>query len=184
MEEALAKDPLSLRRRVAVAAAFHPEASIEEVIATLRDLVARYPNQEGLLYTLAGVLARDGQHEESLAALRKMIPLMGDDSFADELDMMGYNFGRLGWADSARVVLDRLDALELEGIFVSPVIRASTHIGLGDLDRAFELYDQAVRDGDSWLVYLQNSPPARLLEDPRYDALLQRLGYSRLTYPR
>ena len=51
------------------------------------------------------------------------------------------------------------------------------HAGLGDVDDAFRWLDQAVQEGATGLIFLRVHPRLdSIREDPRYAALLERLG--------
>ena len=62
-----------------------------------------------------------------------------------------------------------------------PFFRAAIHVGLGEIDEAFALYDEAVEARDSALLYLIVLPKkAGFQDDPRFGALLRRIGLGHL----
>jgi TolB-like protein/tetratricopeptide (TPR) repeat protein len=105
--------------------------------------------------------------------------------------LAGREVGRV--AELARVYAEagaRADALRLlEEIDVitrrtaarlSPDTRASVYAALGDLDQAFTLLDDAVRDRSSGLLWLDVDPRLdRLRADPRFADLRARVGLAR-----
>ena len=136
------------------------------------------------MWELANVLAVFGRHARSNEVLERQIPLMGDDSYADELALMGYNFGRLGLLDDARDILRQLDTLERDGQLVSPFIKSFPLIGMGEFDAAFTWLDQALEDRDSWLIMLHTwAAFVPLRGDPRFDELVRHVGLPQVTYP-
>jgi len=61
--------------------------------------------------------------------------------------------------------------------YVTPYALALVHDGLGDRDAAFRWLSRAVDDRSHWLVWLSLDPRfADLREDPRFAALVQRVG--------
>ena len=60
---------------------------------------------------------------------------------------------------------------------VSPLAFAVVYSGLGDKDEAFAWLNRAADVRDALLCYIQVVPTYNpLRSDPRYDALLQRMG--------
>ncbi len=74
----------------------------------------------------------------------------------------------------------RLAELEEKGRTerVSPVVLATVHVGLGNIDRAFDLLDQACRERCPQLAAtILSARWDPLRADPRYAALLQRMNF-------
>jgi tetratricopeptide (TPR) repeat protein len=90
-----------------------------------------------------------------------------------------------GNRDEARRLLAKLEA-ESARRYVSPVLPAMIHSALGENDRAFALLDEActardaalisIRAGDVAFLQLTAAQLAGLRADPRFDALLRRMG--------
>ena len=54
---------------------------------------------------------------------------------------------------------------------------ATVHMGLGEIDRAFELLDKAYDERDSWLPYIKVWPEFEpIRSDPRYNVLVKKMG--------
>ena len=93
------------------------------------------------------------------------------------LAAMGHVLGVSGQKDQARAVLGRMDRLA-SSRYVTPYGIALVHDGLGDADAAFHWLSRAVDDRAHWLVWLSRDPRfADLRGDPRFGALLQRMGW-------
>lgn len=61
--------------------------------------------------------------------------------------------------------------------YVSPYIIAIVHIGLNEIDQAFECLFKAYEERNAWLPYLKVNPVFDTLRpDPRFDDLLKRIG--------
>jgi len=92
---------------------------------------------------------------------------------------LGHVYGVAGRRQAATQVLGDLRALSAR-TYVTPYGVALVHAGLGDIDQAFTALDQAVADRSNWLVWLKLDPRfANLHGDPRFDALVRRIGLVR-----
>jgi hypothetical protein len=96
---------------------------------------------------------------------------------ADELALLGYNYGRLGKPDEALAQLARLDEAASNGIYVSPVEKAWIYCGVNDkenalanLEKGFE--QRANRMGFDLLFYSFIYQP--IADDPRFIELLKK----------
>jgi len=92
---------------------------------------------------------------------------------------LGHVYGVAGRRQAATQVLGDLRALSARK-YVTPYGVALVHAGLGDIDQAFTALDQAVADRSNWLVWLKLDPRFDNLHgDPRFDALVRRIGLVR-----
>ena len=170
LERALEWDPLSYQlhfwRTIMHSLAREPDRVIDQA-RLLIDLEPAAPNGPWLL----GVaLSRKGLFDEAFVALRKAVDLSGDSALM--LGWLGLILGAGGKADEARGVLDRLEALA-RTTFVPPASFAWIHLGLRDVDRAFEWLDRAVDAHDQLMMPIKSYAffdPIR--GDPRFHALL------------
>jgi tetratricopeptide (TPR) repeat protein len=79
-----------------------------------------------------------------------------------------YTLAKSGAVRLARERAHALDELSLTR-YVSPMVRAVAHIGLGERDRAIALIEQARRRFDPWAAYLHVDPLLdELRADPRF----------------
>lgn len=109
--------------------------------------------------------------------LLEQIPLMEGD-IVDEVALLGHVYGRMGRKADALKRLAQLDELERSNLYVSPVLRAWIHIGLGDNDRAFSYLDAAItqrayRLGLGVKSFSFIYDPVR--DDPRFTALMRKM---------
>jgi TolB-like protein len=88
------------------------------------------------------------------------------------LGWLGMAYGMCGRESDARAVLEQLRRSER---YVLPSAFAHTHLGLGELDAAFEWFDRAVDDRDQMMMpILSFNLPFR--DDPRFVALVQKMN--------
>jgi hypothetical protein len=88
---------------------------------------------------------------------------------------LGLMLGMSGRADEARGVLERLEAMAPIR-YVPPSMFAFTHLGLRDVDRAFEWLDRAVDARDQLMMPIKSYvffDPIRA--DPRFQSLLRKM---------
>jgi len=88
--------------------------------------------------------------------------------------LLGYLYAVAGRKAEAHALLEELKA-RLGSEFEIALI----HIGLGDIDQAFEWLEKAYNKRDQYLLYLRVDPNMDTLRsDPRFANLLRRVGLS------
>jgi tetratricopeptide (TPR) repeat protein len=86
---------------------------------------------------------------------------------------------RVGKQDSARAILAKL-LNERRNRYVPPLNIARIFVALGDVDSAFQWFDRAYEEHDPDLIILDVNPSYDAVrEDPRFQALLRRVGFRR-----
>jgi hypothetical protein len=92
---------------------------------------------------------------------------------------LGYALAVAGRRAEARAVLDGLRQLS-SSRYVSPYSVALVYAGLGDRDQALAWLDRAYDERSDYMVYLSLEPMLdSLRSDPRFDALVRRVGVPR-----
>ena len=102
------------------------------------------------------------------------------DNFLPLADL-GHAYGIAGKKKEAQEILEKLLAEKLleksKRIYVSAYDIAAVYIGLGEKDQAFEWLSQALEERSGFLVYIKcDRRFDGLRSDPRYEALLKRIG--------
>jgi TolB-like protein/DNA-binding SARP family transcriptional activator/Tfp pilus assembly protein PilF len=154
------------------------EGRYDQAVTELRRVAGWGPGYAYANTFLARALGELGHDEEALAALEALGPMR---SLPDPLSIAGYQHARAGRVGEARAVLAILEEL-VPGDQGFEFLRAVVLIGLGHYDQALDLLDRAADDRD-WRMILIGGEPlfAPLRPDPRFQALLHRVG---LTQPR
>jgi len=179
MLTALRLDPLSMIIHTAVGDAYYYAREYEKSVVYYRLAVELDARFDGAHTDLARSLEALGQFDEARAQYEEGRRLSGG--------VAGPSFGlahleaSMGHADAARRILAELEAARSVRV-VSAWGIATVHACLGDVDEAFRWLDRAVEEGATGLVFLRVHPRLDAIrQDPRYEALLARVGLDRAT---
>ena len=126
------------------------------------------------LYTALGL---QGKHDEAIPVLETALTLSGSNIWM--ISTLCQSHGWAGNAAGARRYHEMLVATAAAGKYVQPSRMGLTYAVVGELDAAFEWYQRAYRERDPLPVF--NFWPAatpELVADPRFDALMKRVGLS------
>ena len=173
LERALEWDPLSYQVHFWHAIMLSLAREPDRVIDRARLVIDLEPTAPAGSWLLGVGLSRKGLFDEAFAALRRAVDLSGGSAWM--LGWYGLILGAGGSADEARGVLDRLEAMG-RTTYVSPASVAWVHLGLRDVDRAFEWLDRAVDGHDQLMMPIKTYAffdPIRT--DPRFHALLRKM---------
>jgi len=89
---------------------------------------------------------------------------------------LGHLYAVSGKQEAARDIISQLQKMSGDR-YISSLYMATIYTGLGDKDQAFAWLDKAYEEHCDFLVYLPTDPMADpLRNDPRFPALLERLG--------
>jgi tetratricopeptide (TPR) repeat protein len=167
-------DPLSLIIGTVVAVTLYSMRRYDEALREARKVIELDPTF-AVGYELAGsIFLAMGKKQEAVAALQKGADIS---PISRVLGTLGEAYAIAGMTKEALGILAELEELRARGA-AGPSHIALVHMGLGDLDRAFEYLDQAVEERESWVVLdLVASPEFDSLRpDPRFDDLVRRIG--------
>ncbi len=171
---ALELDPLSREVRFWLVEALFLGRQYERALEQARELVELEPEHPIAYLVLGHVYLGMQKFDQSVAALRcavkvsRELPLM--------LGWLGLALGLGGYKIEARSVLAQLQHISREG-FVLPTSFAWCHLGLGEIDEAFNWMERAAARIDGWIAALKSYPfldPLRA--DVRFSTLLRKLN--------
>jgi len=92
------------------------------------------------------------------------------------LSSVGYMYAISGKRAAGEKIIQELLATRKQR-YVSPYEIGVIYVGLGQFDRAFEWFDQAVQQRSGWLSYLDVEPRLDVLRhDARFAELRRRVG--------
>ena len=112
----------------------------------------------------------------AIESLQTALALSGN--FAAVAAILGYAFGIFGKRTEAQKIMKELKS-RAKNEYISAAYFAWVHVGLNDLDAAFQYFDKAFEERSWWIVYLKIwSSPEQMTKDARYTNLLKKIGLS------
>ncbi|MFZ0284542.1 MAG: protein kinase [Terriglobales bacterium] len=174
-------DPLWLIINAAVGWAFYNARRYDEAAEQLRRTIDLDPNYPMTYWILGILLRRTGSYELAIAEGEKGVKLSGGSPLMRAA--LAHTLATAGRTSEALHILDDLTKLAQQK-YVAPYFFAGIHIGLGENDRAIECLEKSYEEHSHWLIYLHIDPSMDgLRENPRFQALLRRIGLPALTIP-
>ncbi len=165
-------EPLSLVISTDLAMAHYFARRTEEAVDQLGDVLEVAPSFGYAHFALAFGLSELGRHPLAIAAARKSTELLTESGAARAA--LGYTLARGGRLDQARQVLESLSRDHGSSLASH---RALVLAGLGDVDRALVELDRGREERSRFVAFLGVWPAFDpLRSDPRFEALLERLG--------
>ncbi len=182
-EEAIAEarksvelDPLSLIINRDLGMTLYLARDHDGAIAQLLKTLEIDPDFAPAHVSLGSAYSERGRHPEAIAECEKAVRLSRDPGSMASLARVYARGGR------RKDALDLLAALarRSEHNYVSPFDFAIVHAGLGDKEQALMALEKAYEERSAGLGYIRNHPAFDSLRDePRFRALLRRLGLER-----
>ena len=170
---ALELDPLSRIINVNAGYPDHYQGKLDLAMKAYRRALDLDPSFGAAHSDLALALEQAGREADAAAEVARYLAGAGDaaltERFRQAARAKGYRAGLQVWLDA---LLERANAS-----YVSPMEIAKLYVRLGNAAKSFEWLDRAFDERSAPLVYLKTDPiylPLR--QDPRYGALLARLG--------
>lgn len=169
-------DPLSLAANLNVGWIYQwarqPDAAIQQLQKTLE----MDPTFEQGHWGLGLAYELKGMYREAASEFQKAATLSGGKPVY--VASLGHALARAGDRDKAAAIRNQLQE-ESAGTYVPPYWMATLSIALGEHDEAFRWLEAAHAERSGGLVWLAVDPRMdRIRSDPRYAALLQRVGPS------
>jgi TolB-like protein/Tfp pilus assembly protein PilF len=166
-------DPLSPIIATDVAKDLYYARRYPEATAQLKKVLELSPNYPMALEWMRWMQINDGKYADALATLeleKRTLPpqryLLGKATI----------LGTSGQRDKARELISQVLRMA-QTQYANPAEIASAYAAMGDMDNAFLWFDKACDAESSWLTGLKVVPSyAPLHSDPRYPALLRRVG--------
>jgi len=123
---------------------------------------------------LAQTYEQTQRYGEAEAEFQKAFMLSGAE--VELLSARGHFYAIVGETDKANLVLNQLEAFA-KSRYVPSYLIARVHLGLGDIDRVFELLGKAVDERYGYLAYLNVEPMFDSIRaDARFEELVRRVG--------
>ncbi|HEX6212031.1 MAG TPA: tetratricopeptide repeat protein, partial [Methylomirabilota bacterium] len=168
-------DPLSPVMQMGMAWIAYFSGRFHDAIELTRELLAVAPDFAEANAILLLSYERNGQLERALDSFGSAAGCfrLPDAAGAERLRQALVKDGPRGyWRERLALALEMA-----ETSYVSPLSVASLYVATGDRDRAFEALDRVVEERGGTAVFMGVEPALNpLKDDPRFDALLRRLG--------
>jgi tetratricopeptide (TPR) repeat protein len=178
-EAALQLDPLSTPVKQSYAEALAAAGELDRAEALLKAILAEDPDFRASVESLGWAKVMGGDHEAALEYFEQLPGLAGFPGAGAAV--RGYAYGKLGRRKDAERMLALLEERQREAGDVGLSLDfAMVYEGMGDMDGVFRHLDEAADSGQGGVTFLGGSPywrDAEARQDPRFDALLRRIGY-------
>ena len=172
--QALEIDPMSTPTLGYAADAFYFAKDYDRAIRLYETALTIEP--EGPLWhaMLGCVYTEAGQFGRAISHLQQARDYVQDD--VRPIAILAWSYARSGQVDKARALLRDLEQRS-PPMNASDYSRAFVYASVGEMDRAFEMLDEAVEAGWPFLPLITQLPPfAQMRADPRFDGILSRIG--------
>jgi len=170
-------DPLSLIIGTTLTYAYYAEGDVNSSIAQCKRVIDLDPNFPRAHEYLGLAYLKQGRHSEAIGELQKAVELSGRER--RPLRDLGYGYAISGKRAEALTALK-----ELEGKYEKHEVigqdLAAVYAGLGEKDQAFAWLEKDFQARSGLLPWIRWIPPFESLRsDPRFAALLRRMGLQR-----
>jgi DNA-binding winged helix-turn-helix (wHTH) protein/tetratricopeptide (TPR) repeat protein len=174
-ETALELDPFSLQINMNLATTYYLRGEYDRAINHLKKTSELEPNYMPTHFVLGSTYIQQGRLKEGIEEFQFIYKL--DEEAYLALGFMGYAHALNGQRAEAETLLNVLEEIS-QRTYISPYSMLLIHLGLGPLERVFELLEQLYEERNDWLVWLKVSPELRVVRnDPRFQDLLRRVGF-------
>ncbi len=173
LELALERNPLSVLARFWLGIMLVLSRRGERAMEESRKLLDLNPTYWGGHFIIAVCYRFQGRFEEAIASHRKAVDLFDS---AAMLGWLGLTLAASGQTSQARDVLQRLHRMAATG-YVPPSSFAWVHLGLKEIDAAFDWLNRAVEECDQYMMPIKSYAffdPIRA--DPRFATLLRKMN--------
>ena len=172
---AVSLDPLSSFCRGRFSLVLTYAGQFETALAEARTGIETDPNHHHLYQMLANALAGLGRYEEAIDALKRQVEMEAGAPMP--LCNLCLRLGFAGHREEALTILSELEQRRT-GEYVSAVLLAYCHAGVGQPDDAISWLDVAYEERDGLMPYIYRYPGLELLRSaPRFQALLRRMNF-------
>lgn len=170
-------DPLSPFSHVSLGYAYYFARDYDKAIEECYKALEMDRNSTFAYRNLGLAYLQQGEFDKSIEALSNAIKFsQGGLAFESYL---GFAYAVAGKPNEAVRILENLQIVDRER-YVPAYNFAMIYAGLGEMDEAFEWFEKAYNERSGFLPFLNVEPVADCLrDDPRFSALLSRIGFPR-----
>jgi tetratricopeptide (TPR) repeat protein len=166
---AVTLDPLSLQINNHLASMLHLAGQDTQAVEDFKRVIEMNPSYVLAHNELGHTYVELKMYDKALAEYQKVIELLGTRSPSIIADL-GYLYAVTGKTDEAKKLLEELQS--------SSFWFAAIHLGLGQMDQAYEWLEKAYEERDhSMIIFKIVSYFEDFRSMPRFKALLQKVGF-------
>jgi TolB-like protein/Flp pilus assembly protein TadD len=171
---AVSIEPRSPLLNSALGEAYYQARQFSDSIGSNQKALSFDPNYAVAVINLGRANEQQGMYPQAQQAFQSVLAFAPHDPAL--LALLGHLYAVSGQQAAARNIISQLQQMS-KSRYVPSLYIAMVYTGLGDKDEAFAWLDKAYAERCEYLVYLPTEPMADpLRSDPRFPALLQRLG--------
>ena len=145
---------------------------VSGAIEKCKKILETNPDDASIYWLLGLISLQKGQIEKAIEEIQMAYEMR--DGYG-EIYMLPYLYARAGRREEAQKMLDDLIERSKQRHVPNASI-ALIYSALGNKDKAFEYLDKAYEAYDSWLFQLHDPVWDLLRDDPRFKALLKKMG--------
>jgi len=165
-------DPLSLIINTARTWPLFALGRYEEALAQVKQVLDLDPGFPESHSQLIGIYEELGRYGDAAAAFARHPAIGGRADIGARLAEAVRAGGAEGYWRA------KLEVIESTGPVVSPYLRAICHAALGEQAQALDALERACEERSGYILFVKTEPRLRsLAENPRFQALLQRVGF-------
>jgi eukaryotic-like serine/threonine-protein kinase len=173
LERSVALDPLSVSINTSLGGLFHDRREYARAIDQYLSTIELEPSFYFSHWNLGRTYEQIGEYDKAMRAFERALALAPGSPTA--LAYIARCHAHLGRLDEARRLLDQLLERRRQH-FLHATGPAMVCLALGELDRAFELFEAAWNERSIWLIWMKIAPVFdEIRSDPRFQDLLRRL---------
>jgi adenylate cyclase len=170
-------DPLSPMLTMNAADPFFYGRRFERAIEHLLALIEQEPRFSPALFNLGRAYVQMEMFEEAISAFERAVQLTGN---REALPALAHAYALSGNPEQARGILEELKKAP-EGRYQASPLIARIHLGLGEVDEAFEWLRKGIEERSFWTIFLKVDPVYDgIRSDPRFVELLRSAGFAHL----
>ena len=173
-KRAVSIEPKSPLLNTAVGEAYYQARRYKESIGPSQQALAIDPHYADAIINIGRAYEEMGMYPQAQQAYQSILAFAPHEPAL--LGLLGHLYAVTGRRASALEIISQLQQIS-KTKYVPSVYIALIYVGLNDKDRAFNWLDKAYEERCDYLIYLPTDPMADpLRSDPRFSALLKRLG--------
>jgi TolB-like protein/DNA-binding winged helix-turn-helix (wHTH) protein len=173
-QKSLDLDPMSLIINVEAGLPYHYLHRYDDALVHFHKALEMEPNFALAHHDIGWVMEAQGKYPEAIEEFERAVRIS---DVAALWSALGHAYGIAGRREDAKRVLHRLGELRKQH-YVAPNYDATVYLGLGDFDKAMDLYEKSYDErcwGMVWFKIGHNLKPLR--GTPRFEKLLQKMNF-------